>query len=126
MSGALSSLPKNVRSLPSVERLVSQVSSARKRAGELREVAKDAVSPARATAGIQAGAFAHGVVQAVAGERWATTAQWSVALAAFATGLVAESPDAIMFANGMLAPISAEKGFQLARRSNTEWRPEAK
>lgn len=114
MSNIAASLPRNVRALPSVERLVNQVSASRKRASELREVAKDAVSPVRATAGIQAGAFAHGVIEAAAGERWASTAQWAVALGAFATGLFAESPDAIMFANGMLAPISAEKGYKLA------------
>jgi hypothetical protein len=111
---AIASIPKSVRGLPSVERVINDVRSLRSRNSELREVAKDAVSPGRATLGIQAGAFSNGVIEAIAGERYAPLAQWAAAAALFGGGLALGQPDMVMAANGMLAPWSAEQGFRLA------------
>lgn len=127
---ALPALPRGVRGLPAVEALIDSTKSLRRRNSELREVAKDAVSPGRASMGIQAGAFANGVVEAIAGERVAPLAQWATALAMFGAGVALEQPDLVMAANGMMAPWTAEQGYRLAtaarRGGNLPPFPEAK
>jgi hypothetical protein len=120
---AIASIPKSVRGLPSVERVINDVRSLRNRNSELREVAKDAVSPGRASLGIQGGAFANGVIEAVAGERYAPLAQWAAALGALGAGIAFSQPDLVMVGNGLLAPWSAEQGYKLATRASTGQNP---
>lgn len=112
MSSAIA-LPRNIRSLPQVDRLVGQLSSSRRKASELREIAKDAVSPGRATLDIQGGALLGGAIEGVVGESYAPMAQWGAAFAAFAAGLVMDNQDLILVANGLAAPLTARKGFEL-------------
>jgi hypothetical protein len=126
---ALQSIPKSVRGLPSVERVIDSLKSARRANSELREVAKDALSPGRATMGIQTGAFAHGVIEAVAGERVAPMVQWAAALGCLVGGVMSETPDLVMLANGLMAPMSSAQGYKLAtaaRRGDSPFPAQAK
>lgn len=112
MSSAIT-LPRNVRSLPQVDRLVGQLTSSRRQASALREIAKDSVSPGRATMDIQGGALLCGAIEGVVGEAYAPMAAWAAAFAAFAAGLAMDNQDLILVANGLAAPMTAQKGFDL-------------
>lgn len=129
MSTAISELSPKLRGNREVLELVDQVTSARRSASNLREKAKHSTSPGRATLDIQAGAFAHGVIEGVVGEKLAPMAQTTGALVLFGLGLWSGSPDAVLAANGLLAPISSAQGFKLAtmaRKSNADPFPQAK
>ncbi len=112
--GAITSVPRSVQGLPSVQRVLDSLKSARRTNAELREVAKDALSPGRATVGIQGGAAVAGVVEAVAGQRAAPLVTWAAAVAALGTGIVMEQPDLVMVANGLMAPSTAAQAFKIA------------
>ena len=131
MSYDLASLPKNLRGSAPVEKLVDSLRSSRAKNSELREIAKDAVSPGRATLDIQAGAFVHGAIEGIAGERYAPLAEWAAALALAGAGLVMEKPDLVLVANGLLAPMTSAKAYDLvtsarSRRRDDEDFPENK
>lgn len=113
MSYDLAQLPKNLRGSAPVEKLLGSLRSARSTNRELREVAKDAVSPGRATIDIQVGAALHGAIEGIAGERYAPLVEWATALALFGGGLMTDKPDLVLAANGLLAPMVSAKFFEL-------------
>lgn len=128
MSYDLAGLPKNLRGSAPVEKLLGSLRSARTSNRELREVAKDAVSPGRASVDIQAGAAMHGMIEGLAGERYAPLVEWAAALALFGGGLMMDKPDLVLVANGVLAPMTSAKFYDLvtAARDRGISLPEAK
>lgn len=113
MSYSLAELSPKLRSNSQVLELVDQVASAKRAASNAREKAKHSVSPGKATLDIQAGALAHGALEGLVGERAAPVVQGTAALVAFGAGLWLGSADAVLFANGLLAPMSSAQGFKL-------------
>jgi uncharacterized protein (DUF2062 family) len=109
-------LPRNVANLPSVQGVLDTLSKTRRRAAALREEAKYAVSPMVATASIQAGAAANGAIHAFAGA-WTPQAVLAAGLGAVLAGSLMESPEAVLFGNGVLAPAVSMKSFELFTRS---------
>lgn len=108
-------LPRNVANLPSVQGVLDNLSRTRKRNAALREEAKNAVSPMIATVSIQAGAAANGAIHAFAGS-WTPQAVLAAGVGAVLAGTFMESPEAVLFGNGVLAPTVAAKSFELFTR----------
>lgn len=116
MSSALA-IPRNVAHLPSVQGVLDSLKRARSSNHELREQAKQAVSPMVATVAIQGGAAANGAIHAFAGA-WTPQALIAVAAAAVVGGTLMESPEAVLFGNGVLAPLTATKSFEMFSKRN--------
>jgi hypothetical protein len=115
-------LPPKLRGNATVERVFASLQSARAKNKELREVAKDAVTPGRATLATQAGAAAHGAIEALVPEGYTLVGHLAAALALGLGGLYWDSPDAVLAANGILAPMTSRKTFELlttARQQTT-------
>jgi len=108
-------LPRNVAHLPSVQRVVETLNRTKASNRSLREQAKDAVSPMVATCAIQAGATANGAIHAFAGT-WTPQTLLAAGIGAVVAGTLMESPEAVLFGNGVLAPVVAQKSFELFSR----------
>lgn len=105
-------LPRNVANLPSVQGVLDQLRRSRSNAAELRKEAKQAVSPMVTTLAIQGGATANGAIHAFAGN-WAPQAVLAAGIGSVIVGTLMESPEAVLFGNGVLAPATRDKSFEL-------------
>jgi hypothetical protein len=115
MSQAALALPRNVAHLPAVQRVVDTLNRTRARNADLRDQAKQSVSPMVATVAIQGGAAAHGAIHAFAGQ-WTPQVLLAAGVGAVVAGTLMESPEAVLFGNGVLAPLVATKSFELFSR----------
>lgn len=128
MSTSLADLPRSLRGRREVEDLVAEVTRSKTSASKAREKAKHSVSPGRATVDIQLGALCHGAIEGVVGDRLAAPVQVTTAIVALGAGLYLGSPDAVLFANGLAAPLSSAQGYKLvtlAKGGSESW-PQAK
>lgn len=99
-------------SVRGVERVLNQLANVRSKNRELREEAKNATSPMVATASIQSGALVHGAAEAFVPQH-ASKVHLIGGVGAIVYGTLSGSPEAVLFGNGLLAPLVAEYGRAL-------------
>lgn len=109
-------LPRNVASLPSVQKVLGKLDRTRRTATELRKEAEHAVNPMVATLSTQGGAAVNGLLQ-VYGGKHAMTGLMVAGLGGIVIGTVYSKPEAVLFGNGVLAPlVSAQVVSMLVSR----------
>jgi hypothetical protein len=111
-STSLSTLPPSLRSSPVVQRVMSQLTSARRSASEARAEAKNALSPAMATGCTIVGASGAGAIAAYLKPQHALPVSGAAGIGLVIAGAVSETPELVAIGNGMLAPIVADWVFR--------------
>lgn len=114
-------IPRNLQGSPAVQRLMGQLTTARRSAREARAEAQHALTPAVATAATQGGAVVAGGLMAYLPAQRVPLATAGLGLASILGGSVWQSAEAVAFGNGLLAPLVAGKTaeFLLSQRSGS-------
>lgn len=111
----MSSLTRRPTSVRAVERVMGQLQATRARNRALKEEAKHATTPIVATASVQAGALAHGAAVAFFPGN-ADKVHLFGGVGAVVAGTLMDSPEAVLFGNGLLAPVVAQYGLAMFSR----------
>ena len=112
-------LPTKIQSSPGVQRLLGQLSSARRSNSLLRREAEQAMTPAVVTAATQAGAATQGALMAYLAPGRVPMASLSVGLISILGGSVYGSPEAVAYGNGVIAPLTSLKVAEFLTRPST-------
>lgn len=112
-------LPTKIQSSPGVQRLLGQLSSARRSNSLLRREAEQAMTPAVVTAATQAGAATQGALMAYLAPSRVPMASLSVGLISILGGSVYGSPEAVAYGNGVIAPLTSLKVAEFLTRPST-------
>ncbi len=97
-------LPAKWSATPTGQKIQNELQKFKSKNADLREKAKDSISPAVATIASTAGAVAHGLAEVYSGEH-AAKYEAASGIGAIIYGSFAGVPEAVAAGNGMLSPL---------------------
>ena len=109
MTTSLATIPPSLRGNTTVQGLLGSLSRTRQAKNQLAKMADQAMTPATQTGSTQAGAATAALCFSFLNPERAAMAVGGLAAVAIIGGAVKESPEAVAFGNGILAPLTFMK-----------------